>query len=148
MTTCLLTNQPTPKSLPSSTPAKADAHRVYVACISNYEKLRGPGINQTGCRRKHSLFCAIRIFHPWLIYGMCLIWVRRTYPLSAETFSWFFLAPWLSHTTQRFFISRLESRFVILDVTHVTVRKSYSKKSVIKRPTDKWINKRLAQSVI
>jgi len=73
-----------PKSLPSSTPAKTDAHHVYVVCISDYEKLRGPRINQTGCRRKHSLFCAVRIFQQWLIFGMCLIWVCRAYSLSWE----------------------------------------------------------------
>jgi hypothetical protein len=81
---------PPHKSLPSSTPAKTDAHRVYVAWISDYVKLRGPGINQTGCRRKHSLFCAARIFQQWLIFGMCLIWVRRAYSLSWD-FRVFFL---------------------------------------------------------
>jgi hypothetical protein len=81
------TNQPTSKSSPSWTPSKPDAHRVYVACISDYETLRGPGINQTGCRRKHSIFCEVRIFQLWHIRDipdLSLLWIPAILRLSSH----------------------------------------------------------------
>ena len=117
-------NPPPPKSLPSSTPAKTDAHRVYVACISDYEKLRGPGINQTGCRRKHSPFlCGENISTvtyirdvPDLILSCKLALLRLSHLLS-ELLDWII--------KQSFSLYHVSSLFVIFTLSNITLKTLY-----------------------
>ena len=85
---------------PSLYPLQPQLRPTHIVCtwpesLTIKKKFWGPGINQTGCRRKHSLFCAARIFQQWLIFGMCLIWACRGCSLS-----WDFLVFFLGSLTE------------------------------------------------